>query len=126
MTLTQFHAQTLNAPVRNPQWSWGSENDKAVFLRVWQHEIRDGKAIVRNIPLKKSAGSTEREKHLGALREGKSGYVIMLKSKDPLAEKNVIESYDHVVYPITDIATGIDGIVWAEIDLSHPVKPSDI
>lgn len=123
MSLTKFHAQVLNAPVRNQQWSWGSENDEGIFLRVWLHEVENGKAIVRNIHQKKSAGLTERERHLNSLRQGKPAYAVILRSKDPKAEKNSIESYDQVIYPITKIEKDSLGIIWAEIDMNSPISP---
>lgn len=108
------------------QWSWGSENDKGIFLRVWLHEIENGKAIIRNIHQKKSAGLTERERHLSSLNQGKPGYAVILRSKDPLAEKNAIESYERVIYRITKIEKDSRGVIWAEIDMDSPISPQDI
>ena len=94
----------LGAPLANQRWSWGAvrESDKAVFLRVWQDQVRkiDGTmfALVAdhawhaNNP--SHPGYRERLAHIAAIRGGAKGYLIMCAVKDKTAEPRDIQSFD--------------------------------
>lgn len=123
MNITQFHAEVLNASVKNQQWSWGSENDHAIFLRGWYHQLQGGKVQVQSIQDKPSAGLNERIRHLEACKQGKPGYMVLMQARDPKAEKLSIRQFDQVVYPIIKIATDLEGVTWAHINCLEPVSP---
>lgn len=38
-SISAFFAENLNAPLANVQWSWGAENEKGVYLRIWAIEV---------------------------------------------------------------------------------------
>jgi len=64
LPISEFFAQTLNAPLRNRVWSWGSlrEADGVLFLRCWSDQfiqidggraievLRPGKNLLRRKP----------------------------------------------------------------------------
>jgi hypothetical protein len=90
MTITQFH-DSLGAPVKNTNWSWGSQRkiDGAVFLRVWNDETRtiDGAKwamVAHHVPDGgANFGYRERMEHLRQVQSGARCLLVLLDAKDP-------------------------------------------
>ena len=91
----------LQAPLKNIQWSWGAENDYAVFLRSWIPEY-DGRRVyvLGDRDDYGSPGYGERIQHIETIKSGKPGYVVLLEPVDPKAEKWTIKRFDEKVRPI--------------------------
>ncbi|MFI2812100.1 MULTISPECIES: hypothetical protein [Microbulbifer] len=105
MNITSYFSEVLNAPLANPQWSWGSENTTNVFLRTWTPEkVADNKVFVVDLAADDPRlGQAERIRQVESIRAGKRGFIVMLTPLDPDAESYRIGAYDEVVYPIISL-----------------------
>lgn len=133
LPITKFFSDVLNAPLQNHVWSWGSETDQAVFLRVWDDEVRDDGRVVLIKEANDSESSRweseqrlgwkERKRHLKAAASGKAVYGVLLRHKvdkegNPLHGAGCIAWYDDkAVYPLNDIVIE-GGETTAQLDKS--------
>ncbi|GAB2518641.1 hypothetical protein [Microbulbifer agarilyticus] len=101
MNISEYFEKVLEAPLKNRQWSWGAENDHAVFLRSWVPEY-DGHRVyvLGDRDDYGSPGYRERIQHIESIKSGKPGYVVLLEPVDPTAEKWTIKRFEERVYPI--------------------------
>ena len=101
MNISDYFARVLGAPLRNIQWSWGAENEKAVFLRSWVPEY-DGRRVyvLGERDDYGSPGYRERIQHIESIKSGMPGFVVLLEPQDPVAEKWTIKRFEEKVYPI--------------------------
>ncbi|HMQ19933.1 MAG TPA: hypothetical protein PKC77_12335 [Sphingopyxis sp.] len=114
----------LDAPLTNVQWSWGAQrSDGSIFLRVWQDEtFREGSRTFVRLAKHElfqddpsNLGYAERLRHLEMLRQGASGYAIMLRAVDPKAYPRSIAGFNkNEVFQLGEICL-IDGNEWAEL-----------
>lgn len=93
--------EILSSPLKNVQWSWGAvrEEDKVVFLRVWQDSffMENGKWYVwvtdTKPELDKSSGAPERRGHIKLIRE--HGYrALMITCVSGDGEHREVVSFD--------------------------------
>ncbi|MGR5231130.1 hypothetical protein [Vibrio rotiferianus] len=124
-TITKYFEQDLIAPFKNSQWSWGSENEFGVYLKVWEEDIIEQKTFLCK---KKSSSSRlgyfERLRQIKTIQQGKPGYVVVLKMKSGKNER--IESYSKYLYPIKSICLDNDDGFFAYVDYNQPLLPIDI
>lgn len=120
----------LNAPLRNQLWSWGSvDAEGQVFLRVWQDEHRSegGKRFIRLINHREyrdeneTHGYRERLTHIEALKNGRTGYLVMCLAVDAKARPRAIKSFDQRDVLRIGGLREFDGDEWAEIAERVPV-----
>ena len=101
MNISDYFARVLQAPLKNIQWSWGAENDHAVFLRSWIPEY-DGRRVyvLGDRDDYGSPGYGERIQHIDSIKSGKPGYVVLLEPNDANADKWTIKRFEEKVRPI--------------------------
>lgn len=101
MNISDYFARVLQAPLKNIQWSWGAENDYAVFLRSWVPEY-DGRRVyvLGDRDDYGSPGYGERIQHIESIKSGTPGYVVLLEPVDATAEKWSIKRFEEKIYPI--------------------------
>jgi hypothetical protein len=94
ITITDFFAKKLGAPLKNSVWSWGAETNDAVYLRCWQHERvpLEGKTWGVHVDgysgyvgVTDNLGLNERREHIESIKAGKPAFVVMCIG-DPKAE----------------------------------------
>ena len=125
VSISTFFETKLRAPFHNVVWSWGSENESAVFLRVWQHGTKrvNGETLVCVLSAEDNAvsedsdsraGLKERKKHIEAVKEGKPCYGIMcLKNPKVSRGAGSIKSYNsREIFEFGEIRE-IDGDIYA-------------
>lgn len=97
LAISRHFAETLDAPLRNERWSWGSVSSLlgGLVLRVWDHE-RDGASIqiFKERDHDKRPGQIERRRHLDDMIAGMPALAVVCVAKDPDSEKREIRSYD--------------------------------
>ncbi|MFV8780904.1 hypothetical protein ACNKU7_00645 [Microbulbifer sp. SA54] len=101
MNISDYFSKVLQAPLKNIQWSWGAENDKAVFLRSWVPEF-DGRRVyvLGDRDDYGSPGYGERIRHIESINSGMPGFVVLLEPLDATADKWTIKRFEEKVYPI--------------------------
>lgn len=124
--------EDLGAPLNNRMWSWGSvrEQDKAVFLRVWQDgtikmKERDGKYFTWLIGTDfadTSLGANERRDHVNLIRAGYSAYLIMCQAEDEGADTRKIKDFDSESVRVGGDLIEYEGQVWIELIKRLPIK----
>ncbi|MGR5117174.1 hypothetical protein ACPV5W_00420 [Vibrio astriarenae] len=132
MPITKFFSEVLNAPLQNHFWSWGSETEDAVFLRIWIDEIdSEGRVGVlkhsndsqsKGWESEHRLGLRERQKQLKAIfNQGKKAYGVLLKHKKD-HEGNMLHGAgsiawydDKAVFPLIDFQTE-NGFTTAIVD----------
>jgi putative restriction endonuclease len=98
--ISEFFSGTLQAPLRNTRWSWGSVNSSGtVFLRIWDDEFgkRRGRTFVLVLEpdWRRSGGFRERERHIEMIKEGAPAYGVICTALDPDSDgPRSIKSYD--------------------------------
>ncbi len=121
LSITKFCAVTLDAPVVNQQWSWGSvSNDGlSVFLRCWMHETkkingRQHVLVIDPASSGSSPGYNERQRHIeDFLLCGVRTYAIMIRKA---ADSWQVASYDDTrLFRLGTELVDIDGILYAPI-----------
>lgn len=86
-----FFREVLGAPVRNVRWSWGALHPAtgAVFLRVWEDQIRDGpdgrEVMVFYHGRSNSNGLSERQRHVDRIAAGFPAFGVICVAEDPSA-----------------------------------------
>ena len=100
LTITQFF-DSLDAPLKNPQWSWGAvRSDGVVFLRVWDIDVftdDDGKqyAVLLSPGHHTSRhGAPERLQQLALVRAGAPCYIVVITAVDNTASPRKIDHFD--------------------------------
>ncbi len=127
-SISAFFSENLNAPLTNVQWSWGADNDKGVYLRIWADEVKDNKnAVFYYRPSDKRLGQKERHQHIQSIKQGKPGYVVLITDghQSPGGTWR-IGSYDECVYRISGLSDEDSGDVYADIDFENPIYPNEI
>ena len=93
----------IGAPLYNERWSWGSETDDFLLLRVWQDEtkkIEQGLSVIvlqgiySGKDLTHRNGYKKRLKHIDQIRCGKPVYALMCRAIDPEAQPRDIQSFN--------------------------------
>jgi hypothetical protein len=121
LPISYFYKEYLKSAMVNPRWSWGSMNDKHVFLNIWETRV-NGKGEIEMDQFGQNwvaiqwesdvdtLGYKERAKHLEALMKGKPTYGVLCQKHETECK---IQSYDleylRVIQPSLkfDPATGI-------------------
>jgi hypothetical protein len=130
LPISEFFAQTLNAPLRNRIWSWGSvrETDGALFLRCWSDRIiqlEGGRAIEvlrlgQNL-LRRKPGRLERERHVELLQSGHIAYAVVVMAVDVRASPRQILTYDDKSLFRLGATVEKDGALYAKVVSEVPV-----
>ncbi len=92
-SISAFFAEILEAPLRNARWSWGAVHPDtgAVYLRVWEGEIRTVNGIryarlgTRLKPGRSPSrpGYRQRLEHVELIRQGAPARCILCRENDP-------------------------------------------
>lgn len=130
LSLSEMFA-SLGAPLTNQRWSWGAErpNGGALFLRVWQDECAkiDNRRAVRITANTYFAGkpdnlgNTERLKHVGLIRAGRTAYLIMCVAVDPGAEPRKIAHFNDREVFVGGEVFDYEDDVWIELVSRKPI-----
>ena len=111
LSLTDFYKIKLNAPMLNKRWSWGAirEDQSAVYLSVWQDEIK------RDIPKDPTSltwtnvmwteekwaeftdstlARNERVKHIELIKSGVPGFALVKVAKDIKAKPRAMKEFN--------------------------------
>jgi hypothetical protein len=116
----------LGVPLKNNRWSWGGiRGDGAVFLRVWQDEVRKegntefvrvtAKKIFQNRS-RKHPGYQERLEHLSLVKNGAISYMVICAAKDVHAIPRSIKNFNSdELYIGGKLKNDADGDSWLEI-----------
>ena len=121
--MSAFFKENLNAPFANVQWSWGAENEKGCYLRVWEDENHDGRCLVyQNDAGDKRLGQAERLRHIKSVKQGKPGYVIQITEGTETEDGTwKIKAYQESILRITAFFENDAGDIYAEVNL-HAAK----
>ncbi len=134
LSLSEFYKLKLDAPMINNRWSWGAvkKDNSAVYLSVWQDEIRrdepknpDSSTWVdvlwdedkwRSVNGGETARS-ERIDHINLIKSGTPAFALIKIAKDtnqiPREMKEFISEY--LIEIINNFRTSSDGRVQVEI-----------
>ena len=130
MSLTDLFDK-LGAPLANQRWSWGgTREDGTVFLRVWQDRKKklDGKWFMMithhsaYIDNPDSLGYQERLRHVQAVKEGATCYMVMCLADNPEDRPRQIKSYDKNDVFLGGDVREADGDTWLELKERVPIK----
>lgn len=119
----------LGAPLANVRWSWGAvrPSDSAVFLRVWQDEVKkiNGKRFARVISVFEGSnerlGHAERVEQVARIRAGARSYMVMCLAKDAKASPREILSFNEDDIFIGGELVDADGCAWLELADRKPI-----
>ncbi|HDM8199317.1 TPA: hypothetical protein P0E36_005530 [Vibrio harveyi] len=127
-SMSAFFAENLSAPLTNVQWSWGAENEKGVYLRIWAEEVKEKNGLVYlNTPSDTRLGQKERLRHIKQVESGKPGYVVVItEGHESSGGTWRIDRYEECIYPILSFNRTESGDIYASIDFSSPVYPEFI
>ncbi|HCH0717401.1 TPA: hypothetical protein NKO89_001398 [Vibrio parahaemolyticus] len=127
-SMSAFFAENLSAPLTNVQWSWGAENEKGVYLRIWAEEVKEKNGLVYlNTPSDTRLGQKERLRHIKQIESGKPGYVVVItEGHESSSGTWRIDRYEECIYPILSFSRTKSGDVYALIDFNSPVYPEFI
>lgn len=140
LSLTEFFKIKLNAPMLNNRWSWGAvrPDRSAVFLSVWQDEIkRDDQrdptsqtwvdllwneglwAEVNGV----SMARDERVSHLDLVKSGIPAYALVKVARDPKAMPRQMKEFnsDYLIAIKNNFRVTDGGVVQAELGERVPV-----
>lgn len=131
-SMSAFFKEDLNAPLANVQWSWGAENEKGIYLRIWASEViedeeRNSKALVLGqINTDTRLGQKERLRQINSIKEGKPGYVVVITSHFETEDGAWrIDEYNECVYAIESLNEK-DGSIYANVNFNAPIYPAYI
>lgn len=127
-TISIYFSENLNAPFTNVVWSWGSENDIGIYLRIWSDKF-DGVNYCLYTPSSENErnGQKERLNHVKSIYQGKPGYAVVITKHHELANgQRVIDDYDECIYKISNIVITENGSYMATVDLENPIHPEYI
>lgn len=87
MNISSFFADRLQAPLKNPMWSWGANDasSERVFLRTEDINIVEDNgewALIHSPDWRKSHGHKERLEHIELMKKGACGYAIIYRTND--------------------------------------------
>lgn len=121
--MSAFFKENLDAPLTNVQWSWGAENEKGCYLRVWEDENKDGCCLVYlNAVGDARLGQTERLRHINIIKQGKPGYVIQITEGIETDDgKWKIKAYQESILRIKSFSENEAGDIYAEVDFDDPI-----
>ncbi|WP_438454562.1 hypothetical protein [Vibrio alginolyticus] len=127
-SMSAFFAENLSAPLTNVHWSWGAENEKGVYLRIWAEEVKEKNGLVYlNTPSDTRLGQKERLGHIKQVKSGKPGYVVVITEGHKSSGGTWrIDRYEECIYPILSFNRTESGDIYASIDFSSPVYPEFI
>lgn len=131
MTQTEMFKR-LGAPLANPRWSWGSirENDKAVFLRVWQDRKtkQDGRWFMmvthreKYLGDERNLGYQERLDHVAKIRAGAPCFMVMCLAEDANAAPRKVKSFNSDEVFVGGRVIELNGDTWVEMAARKPVS----
>ena len=131
MTLTGLF-KYVGAPLANSRWSWGAVRpvDGAVFLRVWQDEVRkSGKRYLARVTAiahfqgdECNLGFAERMRHIELIRQGARSFMIMCEAKDVHASPRAIGKFNEREVFVGGALEEADGEWWLEMTSRQPVR----
>lgn len=133
MSLSGFF-KLLGAPLVNSRWSWGGvREDGAVFLRVWQDNVKliNGVQYVRVTHHERfkdhsdDRGYQERLKQLALVKNGNRCYLVMCRAVDESAKVRKIKGYIKDDVFIGGGIIEIDGDSWIESVKRVPARSLD-
>ncbi len=131
LSISDFFAGTLGAPLHNTVWSWGAvrPTDGVIFLRCWTDTIRrigiDKQQMIEvqwpeNEVRKSKPGWLERNEHLARARAGSPAYAVMVTARNVNANPREIDFYNaKEVFELGEIIE-IDGITYAQLKARLP------
>ena len=136
MMITEFFADRLRAPLRNPRWSWGAVSLSGdVYLRVWDDHFRTVKGS-RRVRIwdpddryddrgYKNPGAFERLEHVDRIRGGARVLCVLATPKDPSHRE--IESFDETRLMIGgELIEAAGGNLWLEEAGWRPTSAIDM
>lgn len=131
MTRTEIF-KYLGAPLVNQRWSWGAvrPGDGAVFMRVWQDEVRkSGRRYLARVTAtavfqgdETNPGFAERTHHLELIKGGAKSYMIMCEAKDVNATPRAIAKFNQREVFVGGALQEVDGEWWLEMAARQPVQ----
>lgn len=131
LSITEFFAGRLNAPLHNAVWSWGAvrPSDGVVFLRCWSDTLRriDGQGYVEiqwpETEVRKSKpGWVERNRHIDLMNEGHRAYAVIVTAKNTNANPRQIAFFNASEVFELGAMTVRDGITYAQIVARHELR----
>ena len=100
LSLTEFFKIRLGAPLANTRQSWGAykSDQTAVYLSVWQDEIKrvDGITWVNVLgwdDIGSTFGREERIKHLDSIKAGMPAFALIKVAKDIKANPREMKEF---------------------------------
>ncbi len=128
IAISKFFEQRLEAPLHNTVWSWGSENDKGIYLRAWNRTKVGDKFDIASTGMEIDSegrmrpGGVERAKHVKAIAQGKPGYIVTIDGYvDESGKSHIVDYNDKAVFRIVSLSTTTAGITLAEVDYDNPI-----
>lgn len=134
LSLTEFFKIKLNSPMLNSRWSWGAVrlDQSAVFLSVWQDEIkrddqRDPNSQTwvdllwdENLWAEVNGTSMardERVNHLNLIKSGIPGYALVKIARDPKAMPRQMKEFnsDYLIRIQNNFRVTESGVVQAQL-----------
>ena len=129
MKISTFFEKTLGANLSNARWSWGAfrPTTNQLFLRLWDDGIETVDGVERVSILwhdwdGRSAGFTERKRHVELLRDGAEGYGVVCTAADinPGGNRAIAKFDDKMLLKLGDVFD-VDARVYAPIVGRVPV-----
>lgn len=123
MKINAFFTHRLQAPLYNHVWSWGAvdERSKRVFLRTNERHIFTDDdadwALVYNPDWDRSAGHSERLRHIDAIKGGYKGFAVTYSMND----HGKIDDYDDETLLELGAVIEEDGLTYAKIEAEVPI-----
>lgn len=125
MNITDFFQKKLGVRLNNTRWSWGAMDvgTNQVFLRIWENEIQpDGDGQKVQVFWKhyeaKTGGSSERARHIEAIKNGARGIGVIATAFEPNAVPRKIKSFDeHTLLELGEFSED-DNAIYAQLSWS--------
>jgi len=131
LSITDFFAGTLGAPLHNSVWSWGAvrPRDGAVFLRCWSDTTRriNGVSYVEiqwpETEVRKSKpGWLERNQHIALMNSGHRAYAVIVTARNTNANPRQIDFFNaKEVFELGETMTQ-EGITYAQIVARRTIR----
>jgi len=131
LSITDFFAGTLNAPLHNSVWSWGAvrPNDGVVFLRCWSDTLKrfDGLSYVEiqwpETEIRKSKpGWLQRNEHIALMQTGHPAYAVIVTAKNTNANPRQIAFFNAKEVFQLGAMMERDGVTYAQIVARHGIR----
>jgi hypothetical protein len=131
MSISELFEQ-MGAPLNNVRWSWGAvrQADGAVFLRVWEDEIRipHNKVLMRltanrvfQVENPRNLGYRERARHVQLVKDGAPLFMVICRAQDRNEHPRTIAWFNAENVFRGGAITEFDGEFWAELGEAVPV-----